>query len=154
MIVWLPLVLFVISDKSIAANSPLNFLNSSDYSIDPPPSPANIQQVRTMKTLFILSFFAAMGTLVAQDQPAQAQRSTAQVTLRATDKTVRPEKEKKKDDDKKDPKKDNKGKAETVTKTIEVEISAAKTINGPLKIVTHWYARDLGDQAAGDGQQA
>lgn len=96
-----------------------------------------------MKTLSILSSFVVLGTLVAQGEPTAAQSSTAQVTLRATDKTVRPEKEKKNKDDKKDPKKDQKAKSETVTKTIEVEISAAKSINGPLKIVTSWYARDL-----------
>lgn len=100
-----------------------------------------------MKTLSILSSFIALGALVAHGQPAAAVRSTAQVTLRATDKTVRPEKEKKKDDDKKDEKKDDKKpKSETVTKTIEVDISAAKTINGPLKIVTCWYARDVAEK--------
>lgn len=95
-----------------------------------------------MKTLSILSSFIALGALVAHGQPAEAARSTAQVTLRASDKTVRPEREKKKDEDKKDVRRDDKPKAETVTKTIDVNISAAKTINGPLKIVTFWYARD------------
>ena len=52
-----------------------------------------------MKTLFILSSFVVLGTLVAQGEPTAAQSSTAQVTLRATDKTVRPEKEKKDKDD-------------------------------------------------------
>jgi hypothetical protein len=100
-----------------------------------------------MKILSILSSFIPLGALVAQGQAAEAVRSTAQVTLRATDKTVRPEKEKKKDDDNKDEKKDGKKpKSETVTKTIEVNISAAKTINGPLKLVTCWYARDVADK--------
>lgn len=95
-----------------------------------------------MKTLSILTSFLALGTLVAHSEPAPAESSTAQVTLRATDKTVRPEREKKKDDGKKE----NKSKAESTTKTIEVEISAAKTINGPLKIVTFWYARDMANK--------
>lgn len=92
-----------------------------------------------MKTLSILSSFIALGTLVTQGQPTAPARSNGQVTLRATDKTVRPEKDKKKDDDKKDAK----PKGESTTKTIEVEISAAKSINGPLKIVTSWYGRDM-----------
>lgn len=95
-----------------------------------------------MKILSILSSVIALGSLVAQGQPAEAARSTAQVTLRATDKTVRPEREKKKDEDKKEVKKDDKPKSETVTKTIDVNISAAQTITGPLKLVTFWYARD------------
>jgi hypothetical protein len=101
-----------------------------------------------MKTLSILSSFIALGALIAHGQPAEAARSTAQVTLRASDKTVRPEREKKNDEDKKDAKKDAKPKSETVTKTIDVIISAAKTINGPLKIVTFWYARDAADKKA------
>lgn len=97
-----------------------------------------------MKILSILSPVIALGLLVTQGYSAEAQRSTAQVSLRANAKTVRPEKGNKGDDDKKDPKKDKKAKSETVTKSIEVEISAAKSINGPLKIVTCWYARDVG----------
>jgi hypothetical protein len=97
-----------------------------------------------MKTLSILTSVIVLGSLVAQGEPTQEQKSTGQVSLRATDKTIRPEREKKKDDDKKGPKKDDKGKPETVTKAIEVEISAAKSINGPLKIVTSWYGRDMG----------
>lgn len=99
-----------------------------------------------MKILSILSSFIALGALVAHAQPTEAARSTAQVTLRATDKTVRPEREKKKDDDKKDAKKDDKPKSETVTKSIDVNISAAQTITGSLKIITSWYARDVADK--------
>lgn len=96
-----------------------------------------------MKTLSIISSFLVLGTLVAQAEPPAAAapaRSTAQVTLRALDKTVRPEREKKKDDD---GKKDDKPKAETVTKSVDVAISAAKSVKGPLKIVFTWYSRDL-----------
>ncbi|MES2661282.1 MAG: hypothetical protein V4689_21865 [Verrucomicrobiota bacterium] len=92
-----------------------------------------------MKTLSLLSTFLVLGTLVAQAEPAAPARSTAQVTLRATDKTVRPEKEKKKDDGEK---KEGPPKPETVTKSLDVAISAAKTIKGPLKIVISWYGRD------------
>lgn len=95
-----------------------------------------------MKTLSILFTCIAFGGLVAHSQAAEAARSTGQVTLRASDKTVRPERTKK-EDDKGDGKKDKKPKSETVTKTIDVNISAAQTINGPLKIVTFWYARDV-----------
>ena len=97
-----------------------------------------------MKTLSILSSFLVLGTLVAHAQPAAPARSTAQVTLRATDKTVRPEREKKKDDGNEDGKKDDKPKAETVTKSLDIAVSAAKTVKGPLKIVVSWYARDTG----------
>lgn len=93
-----------------------------------------------MKISTILTSVIALGTLIASGQQAEAPRSTAQVTIRADAKAVRPEKEKKKEEDKKDP---NKAKSETVTKTLEVELSAAKTINGPLKMVTFWVARDL-----------
>ncbi|MES2439312.1 MAG: hypothetical protein V4584_09600 [Verrucomicrobiota bacterium] len=96
-----------------------------------------------MKILSILTSVIALGALHAHGQPAAPASSTAQVTLRASDKTVRPEKEKKKDGDKKDEKKDDKPKSETVTKTIDVSISAAQTINGPLKLVTCWYGRDV-----------
>lgn len=92
-----------------------------------------------MKLLSILSVIA-LGAAAAQTPPADIPRSTAQVTLRATDKTVRPEKEKEKKTD--DKKKDEKAKPETVTKTIEVNISAAQTIKGRLKLVTWWYARE------------
>lgn len=93
-----------------------------------------------MKTLSILTSVIAFGTLLASGQQPEAARSTAQVTIRAEAKTVRPEKEKNKEEDKKDP---NKAKSETVTKSLEVAISAAKSINGPLKMVTFWVARDL-----------
>ncbi len=92
-----------------------------------------------MKTLSILSAFLFLGAHVATGETTEPARSTAQVTLRADAKTVRPERVKKQNDDKKD----DKAKSETVTKTIDVDISAAKSINGPLKLVTLWYARDL-----------
>lgn len=91
-----------------------------------------------MKTLSILSSFLVLGALVAQAQPAAPQRSTAQVSLRANDKTVRPERKRKKDDEKKE----GVLKTETVTKSLDVNISAAQTITGPLKIVISWYGRD------------
>lgn len=80
-----------------------------------------------------------LGALFAQAQPAAPARSSGQVTLRANEKTVRPERVKKTDDD---GKKDDKPKPETVTKQLDVAISAAKTITGPLKIVISWYGRD------------
>lgn len=95
-----------------------------------------------MKTRSIFSSFLLLGALVAQGEPVAPARSTAQVSLRATDKTVRPEKEKEKrvnDGDKKD----DIPKPEIVTKSVDVAISATKTISGPLKIVTSWYARDV-----------
>ncbi len=94
-----------------------------------------------MKILSILTSVIALGTLLASGQQAEAPRSTAQVTVRAEAKTVRPEKEKKKEDNENKDK--SKAKKETVTKSLEVELSAAKTINGPLKMVTFWIARDL-----------
>jgi len=95
-----------------------------------------------MKILSILTSIIAFGTLMASGQQAEAPRSTAQVSIRAEAKTVRPEKEKKKEkgDDKKD---SNKARSETVTKNLEVSLSAAKTVNGPLKMVTFWVARDM-----------
>lgn len=99
-------------------------------------------QPAIMKTLSILSSVLALGILAAPGEPADAQRSTGQVTLRVSDKTVRPERVRSTDDKKKDSKQD-KAKSESVTKTLEIEISAARSINGPLKIVTHWYARDM-----------
>ncbi|MEO5712497.1 MAG: hypothetical protein ABIT37_03335 [Luteolibacter sp.] len=94
-----------------------------------------------MKTLSILTSVIAFGILSAHgQQAAEAARSTAQVTIRADAKTDKPEKEKKADNGNKDK---NKAKQETVTKSLEVELSAAKTINGPLKMVTFWVARDL-----------
>lgn len=92
-----------------------------------------------MKTLSIFSSFLVLGALVAQAQPAAPQRSTAQVTLRAIDKTVHPPRERKKDDDEK---KDEQIKTKTVTKSLDVDIAAAQTIVGPLKIVISWYGRD------------
>lgn len=92
-----------------------------------------------MKTRSILSVFLILGAHLASGQAPEPARSTAQVTLRADAKTVRPERVKKQDDEKKD----DKAKSETVTKTIDLNISAAKSINGPLKLVTLWYARDL-----------
>jgi|GEM_PF-5938981 len=94
-----------------------------------------------MKTLSIITSVIAIGCLFANSQQTEAPRYTAQVTIRADAKTVKPEKEPRQENDKK---KDNtKSKSETVTKTLEVEISAAKSINGPLKMVTMWVARDL-----------
>lgn len=93
-----------------------------------------------MKIISIVSSFLVLGTLVVQAQPAAPARSTGQVTLRALDKTLRPEREKKKDDGEK---KNDQPKTDTVTKSIDVAISAAKTIKGPLKIVFTWYGRDL-----------
>lgn len=96
-----------------------------------------------MKTLSIFSSFLVLGALVAQAQPAAPARSTAQVTLRVSDKTVRPEKKDRKKDDEK---KETEPKSDTVTKSLEIDISAAKTIQGPLKLVVSWYGRDIADR--------
>jgi hypothetical protein len=93
-----------------------------------------------MKTLSIVSSFLVLGALVAPAQPAAPQRSTGQVSLRANDKTVRPERKRKKDDEEK---KDGQIKTETITKSLDVNISAARTITGPLKLVISWYGRDF-----------
>jgi hypothetical protein len=96
-----------------------------------------------MKTLSILSSFLVLGALAAQAETAAPARSTAQVTLRVEDKTVRPEKVKKKKDDKSE---EGKPKTDTVTKSLDISISAAKSITGPLKLVVSWYGRDAVDK--------
>ena len=98
-----------------------------------------------MKNLSILASIIALAALATHGLAAEAPRSTAQVTLKVDAKTVRPEKVKKEKeaDDKKGK---GKPKPETVSKTLDVDISAAKTINGPLKLVTFWYARDVTDR--------
>jgi hypothetical protein len=94
-----------------------------------------------MRTLSIISSFLVLGALVAPAQPAAPpQRSTGQVSLRANDKTVRPERKRKRDEEEK---KDGQIKTETVTKSLDVNISAARTITGPLKLVISWYGRDF-----------
>ncbi|MES2924528.1 MAG: hypothetical protein V4819_23450 [Verrucomicrobiota bacterium] len=93
-----------------------------------------------MKNLTIISsVLFAFSTLVARGEEPAPARSTAQVTLRVEMKNIRAEKEKKSADDKKEK---DKPKAETTGKSLEVEVSAAKSINGPIKLVTTWYARD------------
>jgi hypothetical protein len=95
-----------------------------------------------MKNLIAFVSIITLGALTTFGHAAEVPRSTAQVSLRVDAKTVRPEKVKKEkeDDDKKGK---GKPKAETVSKTLDVDISAAKTIHGPLKMVTCWYARDI-----------
>lgn len=70
-------------------------------------------------------------------------RSTAQVSLRVEAKNVKPEKAPKQKESKDDKKKDDKPKEDITIKALDIQISAAKTINGPLKLVTTWYSRDL-----------
>lgn len=101
-----------------------------------------------MKNLSILSSaIFAIACLTAHAQEASPTRatapatSTAQVTLRVEVKNIKPEREKRQKDDN-GAKKDDKAKSASVTKSLEVQITAAKTINGPLKIVTTWYGRD------------
>lgn len=104
-----------------------------------------------MKIQTLLTCIITLGTLIAPiqaDEPAKTaavQRSTAQVSLRVDAKTVRQERKKKvKPSKTAEPARiDPKPEPETVTKTLDIEISAAKSIKGPLKIVTSWYGRDV-----------
>jgi hypothetical protein len=90
-----------------------------------------------MKTQsLITSAIVALGSLTCLGQDPAPARSTGQVSLRANVKNVRPEKGKKQDEE------PGKPKSESVTKALEVQISAAKTITGPLKVTTFWYGRD------------
>ncbi len=93
-----------------------------------------------MKTLSYLTAVLTVGVSLIHAEPAGNPRSTAQVTIRADAKTVKPEREKKQDTDRKV---EDQAKSETVTKTLDAELTAAKTINGPLKLVAFWVARDL-----------
>jgi hypothetical protein len=118
-----------------------------NYRVEPAQGPASVGDTPIMKSLTLISSaLFACASLVAHGQdpaPAAPVRSTAQVSLRVDAKNIRAEKEKRQKEDKKDDKKDDKPKAETTTKALDVQVSAAKSINGPLKLVTVWYARDL-----------
>ena len=89
--------------------------------------------MKLISKIFLIPVLAGFASLAAQGQ--EPHRATGQVTVRASVENLPNPLQKSKVAGEE---------AEKTTKALGIELSAAKSVTGKLKVVTTFYARDLG----------